>query len=268
MTSNMKKGSLLLLLLFLTSCIPAVYPTVSTTKSAVIYQTLSPTLSPTKVSVSYPTLSLTVSPTVSPNTFLFKVFVADDHCLHFCWLGINPGVTSAEEARTLLEGSKRIDIVDISETSIEAMWSNYYHVFVHFEKDLVKSIDFDGLELSSSTVKDFIQFLGEPDEVRIATYTTYHCDHIAYLIYYSSQKIMVEVQQGSWDGPNPNDWIDGITLNTEFDNSFLQSRSIPKIYDNQLSSPQPWLGYGHLQEYLPGQKLPTGPCEPLPTSTP
>ena len=38
-----------------------------------------------------------------------KVFEFSNRCSHICWLGINPGSTTSEEAKALLRSSKQID---------------------------------------------------------------------------------------------------------------------------------------------------------------
>ena len=112
-------------------------------------------------------------------------------------------------------------------------------------------------------VENFYQLFGAPDEIKIGIYPTQHCPAIPYLLYYASKKLIIEVGNGSWNGPSSEDWVDSVTINSNFDNVWLQSRPFPAIYDNQLSNRQPWLGYGHLKDYLPEQNLlPSGPCQP------
>lgn len=259
-TSTIKKRSLLLLLL-LTSCIPPI-----------IYPTPVPTISPTIHPTTSPTVSVIATPTLfSVADYLGNFFVINDECPHLCWLGISPGVTTAEEARSLLKASTHIKQGNFNMSAIPDVetyyWWDDFGVFVHFEKDLVKSISLERLEHAGYDLADFIQFLGEPDEIRIGVYKTLECDGVAYLLYYSSRKTVLEISHGVSDGPQPDDWIYAMTLNTEFDDSFFKDRLVPKVYDSDLSNPQSWLGYEKLQEYLPGQNLPMSPCrqsEPTP----
>lgn len=213
-----------------------------------------PSLTPTETPTLSPTVSLTEYPTTIPMIERLQGLVIDHHCLHFCWLGINPGVTSVEEAHTLLEASNKINQINVTETYIGAVWQDDTDAFLYFEKGLVKSIYLSALKiLGDFTLHDFIEFLGEPDEIGVTLYQSPHCEYVLYSIYYSSRKIVVSVSYGSWNGPNSFDLIDAIALNTEFD-EYLQHRYL------QPPNRQSWMGYGHLQDYLPGQVLPTGPC--------
>jgi hypothetical protein len=55
-------------------------------------------------------------------------------------------------------------------------------------------------------------------------------------------------------GPDPNDYIEDMYLDTNLDDKNLYPWI---IIDN--GNRQPWLGYGHLDEYLPGVEIPKTP---------
>jgi hypothetical protein len=178
-------------------------------------------------------------------------------------LGINPGVTSAKEAQTRLKALDNITRVHLTKTSMEMVWSDDTQAVVYFEKSLVQSIYLSNL-YAFWPLHYFTRVWGEPDEIRIAVFQTQHCDDVTYLLYYPSKKAALFVSLGSWDGPNPNDFVDQITVNTEFDDETLRERYLqPRGWNNDyLSDRQPWLGFGHLRDYLPTRQLPAGPCRP------
>jgi hypothetical protein len=178
-----------------------------------------------------------------------SAFDVKDDCSRICWLGINPNVTSSDDARTLLRGSYQVDQNSFhrTETGMELVWlknitkTSRSPVDVTFENNLVKSINIGSLR--PLTISDFIDLLGEPDEIIISLIETPDAGtQVAYSIYYRSRKTIIYVSTGDWKGPNPIDYVDGITLNTDFIGKDIQ----------------PWLGFGHLKYYLPGRELPTG----------
>jgi hypothetical protein len=183
---------------------------------------------------------------------------------HVCWLGINPGVTSIDDAVAVLMTSDQIDRARFfkrTDSGIQTIWkpdtSNIYiaNVWVNFDGNLVKSINFG--TLAPFTMKDLISLLGEPDKIMIRLYETIDGgDVVTYAVYFSNYKAGLYVNPGSWNGPNPDDLIDSLILNSEF----VKPRSYMETKE------QPWLGYDRLKEYLPGQKLPIGPYNgpPLP----
>jgi hypothetical protein len=67
------------------------------------------------------------------------------------------------------------------------------------------------------------------------------------VIYYKAQNAMIYIGENLQSGPKPDNTISSLELNTDVD----------------VSSPppewavfQPWLGYGHLKDYLPQLKSP------------
>lgn|GEM_PF-2084742 len=237
MNNSRHATTYLLIWLLLVSCAPVVLTTPSPTAPLAVSPTVSPPFSPTWSMVED----------------LRHHLALDEQCPHICWAGINPGVTSAQEARAWL-GTTQTEKYETSQSDTL--------VTVHFEKGLVKSISFER-PYPHGTLGDYIQLLGTPDEIRITLWADQHCRNIAYLLYFSSRKTVLEIPSGIWTGPDPRDyWVYRMILNAEFDEAFLQSQPAYASYYNQFSERQPWLGYGHLSDYLPGDELPTGSCMP------
>jgi hypothetical protein len=184
-------------------------------------------------------------------------FTFNQECPHVCWLGINPGITTPDEAEDILMAAKKIDqdrLFQRSRTELKTIWFTentntfYSRVWLHFDGNTISSIHFN--MLSPFTVGDFISRLGEPNSIIIELDDpTDGAVRTEYAVYFSPQKVSLSVYPGSWDGPSPNDKVDALTLNAEFTYSIFLSEG----------TKQPWLGYGRLDEYLPGQVLPTGP---------
>jgi len=187
-------------------------------------------------------------PSVETNAFEYS-----QQCAHLCWLGINPGITTKEEAGAILRASNRIDQKTFhrSDDGIETFWffektkTLKAEVLVSFESGLVKSIQLTNL--IPFILNDFVEILGAPDEISIDVGSSPHGEElITYDIYYHSKIIVSPITRGEWNGPDPNDYVSMIFLNTE----------------NTVQDRQPWLGYGHLQEYLPGQNRPANANRP------
>ena len=95
-----------------------------------------------------------------------------EKCPHLCWLGINPGTTTTEQATAWLRSSDQIDqkTAQISEASFLATWfpgkqvNNPCVLEVDFEAGLVKSITLGSLLY---TVDDVISAFGPPDEISV-----------------------------------------------------------------------------------------------------
>ncbi len=256
MVTFSRKQGLFLLLLLLTGCTSAVFPTAT------------PTARPAAVTPTAYRTPPIVAATAPVNMFLQKAFTLNNQCLRLCWLEISPGVTSIRKAYNLLQTSNQIKLDDVNAAYTQATWLNFFYISIYPEKDIVQSIVFNRLELSSVTVRDVFRFLGEPTQIRLGKHSSPHCDRLVYLLYYLSTKTVIKIPNATWNGPEPDDWIDAIILNTEFDASFVQSQLFPIEYKNELSEPQPWLGYEHIHEYFPKMTgIPQNSCW-LPSSTP
>ena len=217
----------------------------STPSSSVIY-----TLSPS------PQAGIVESVPASISTFQFN-----EQCPHGCWMGISPGISTLQDAKTVLSASDRIDPkwLQVSDTGISAIWypdpidSLPAHVPVHvgitFEDGLVKTISLGPLPFR---LKDLTNLIGEPDKISVTLMKGAEREFIAYGVYFSIQKIRIDVDLGEWTGPDPRDYISGLFLNTEFNIASWQGII------------QPWLGYGHIKDYLPGVEIPLYDLTPSP----
>lgn len=244
-----RRGLFLFLLLLLNSCVPVVTPTT--------FPTTSPTSSPIFVPVLSPTVLPTISPTASPTVpatpdfhTSLDAFSINDQCPHICWLGINPGVTTVEEARTLLQASDQVDQKNFYQTAtyIQTNWffeekTWYCQAFISFSQGRVKKVDL----CTTFTLDEAIHLFGEPDQIKIGIYSSPHEAVVAYALYYSARKTLLWIVSYGWDGPNPHDNVQSIILNTDGTNEFG--------YESDVV--QPWLGYGHIKDYLPDAKIST-----------
>lgn len=184
-----------------------------------------------------------------------EAFVYDKHCPHVCWFGINPGITTIDEARSLLRSSNQINQKSYSddETGFSVEWRTGQlptRVGVYGENGIVKRISF-GVSTFPLTVNGIINLLGEPEQISI-TWEQAPDDNccISYVIYYPTQKSAIWVMPGNHNGPDPNDRI-GLVLNIELDEA-----DAPRWLSDSKDSFQPWLGYGHLAEYVPTREAP------------
>ncbi len=185
-------------------------------------------------------------------------FVYNQECPHVCWLGINPGITTVEETRTLLSSSNQIDQASYTEdeSGIGVEWFTKQmgvhsaSVGIVLDKETVKSINF--LFPTSVKVQEFIDLLGEPDQISIRKVKTPEVTYFEYAIYYLIPKTLIFAFTTDENGPNPGDSVDIVYLNTDPDdpnvqNWFLQHKDLR----------QPWLGFGHLEEYLKNHPAPS-----------
>jgi len=190
-----------------------------------------------------------------------EAFEVSEKCPNICWLGIHPETTSVDEAIAVIMKSKQInrkEFLQISDVSLQTVWGYTdktgtfsSDVWINFDSGFVRSIHFG--QLAPFSIKDFVSMLGEPDKILIKIdHTIDGGDLVTYSLYFSSRKASLFVYPGSWDGPNPDDYITSLVLNSEF--------TYPKIFEGEKQ--QSWIGYGHLQDYLPEQELPSGTYTP------
>ncbi len=246
-----KQVPFLFLLMLLTGCIPVASPTVIAPKL--------PTPSATIVPTAYPTLS----PAEALAVRFHNVLGIDVSCPHLCWYGISPGVTSAAEARAILGDGLAKQLDD----------NKGGHITI--ENNLVKSIYIGS---SSSEIgfvmSDFIALFGDPAEIRIDVFSGMHCDPRGpFFVYYPSRKLTLSVNfSDPAYGPHLQDYVSGMVLNSKFDEGAFDNGSADtddtiSLYSyyplDRTKHPfkrQPWLGFGHIKDYLPGRSLPT--CQP------
>lgn len=187
------------------------------------------------------------------SSLLTNHFVYDDNCPRLCWLGINPGITTVKEAQELVNSSSAIDKnrLQFSDKSILTDWFTGRPrafpstVNIEFEGELVKSISFGQLPYKMDEV---IDLLGQPDEISIRLVLVPDAEYIEYFVYYHSSKTLVHVLPGTQNGPDPVDTVSGLFLNSEFNQDILPTGS---------GTIQPWIGYGHLKDYIPEMQTPS-----------
>lgn len=194
-------------------------------------------------------------------------FTYNQDCPHVCWLGIDPGQSSVEEARSLLRSSHEIDQESYLEDAygLRVEWhdqekeTNPVRVGMVFEKGGVKYINF--LFPTSVQVQEFIDLLGQPDEISIrkveAAEETYH----EYVLYYPRSKTLLFVMTNDEKGPSAEDYVKIAYLNMDKDAS-----DGPEWLLEHTSLRQPWLGFGRSDEYLK-HELPSPAASPVPAPT-
>ena len=225
----MKKALVLSFALLLACCTPAPYPSET----------------PANSQSTYPTTDW------SRYHLLLDAFDASEKCPHLCWLGINPGVTTKDEVRHLLRASEEIDQKEYH-VDTNGIYTNWYYestkelfAYVHIEcaNDVVSTIYL--YFMAPIKISDFVKLLGEPPQISVSIENEPDTVFVNYSLYYPSRKIFVESTVWDKTGPTPSDMVRELSINAKFDDEHLKL--------------QPWLGFGHLQEYLPGQKLPPIP---------
>lgn len=187
-----------------------------------------------------------------------KAFEISAQCSHVCWQGINPGLTTTDEAKLLVSTSDQIDknTLQISESGIYAVWftgpfeTSPWRVGIQFEKGLVRSMSFGGGD-SPFRMDDFVTLLGQPDEISINSNETADAQYIEYIVYYLAQRAAIFISPGSMVGPSTQDKVSILILNIEFDSKYT-----PRWLIDGNKFRQTWLGYGHLRKYSPAVETP------------
>jgi hypothetical protein len=180
-----------------------------------------------------------------------EAFRAGDECPHLCWLGINPGVTRAEEAYTILHASEQVnqETLKASETGITLKWFTEKtraldsNVYVYLQNDIVQSVSFD--RFSPFTVEDFTSLLGEPYGIIIDMEVYGDIMYMPYSLYYPAKTVKLGAEAAD-KGPHPNDGLITMILNVEYDSKLFR----------------PWIGPGHLKEYFEGKEVHQHPANP------
>jgi len=186
-----------------------------------------------------------------------EAFDTSEKCPHVCWLGINPGVTTSADAHRLLRASEWIDQKKFhieEEESISTGW--YYestkslrtNVFIQLKNGFVQSITI--YSLPPFKIKDFVNLFGNPDKIEIRVVEYPEAIIIPYGMYYSSRKLSIWSEVYEETDPSPDNFVAGLHLNVESDSEHTQ----------------PWLGFGHLREYLTSQDYPPFPLPRPPTA--
>jgi hypothetical protein len=180
-----------------------------------------------------------------------SAFTAGDACPHGCWMGINPGVTTAEEAHNLLKASDQIDQnMEVTDTGIVTHWftekTKKYSAQAYVrmdEKGVVKSIALT--ETSPFMLKDLIAIFGDPSGINIDMNIYGNVMEMPYDAYYFARQTLFNADATEL-GVQPNDAVHTIILNVPYKESLFR----------------PWEGYGHLAEYFKGKEVHQHPKNP------
>lgn len=221
------KKTILFALILLTCCTP---------KSQLI-------LTATAISSISPVSKATV--TDSPNPILHplvEAFQQNTQCPNLCWLGIHPGTTTAEQAIKIFKNTEGKISMQVSDHSINGEWfsdkekKSPCSVTINFSNGVVDSLTLGSLAIF--TVSDFVNILGEPSRMTIQWAEVGDGDVklTDYTLYYPELRIEIQANSGGWGGPSPDGGIIWLRVNTPPRNAQYF---------------QPWLGYGHLQDYSP-----------------
>jgi len=170
-------------------------------------------------------------------------FTAGEACPHICWMGINPGVTTAEQAHNLLKASDQIDQnMEVTDTGIVTHWftekTKKYNAqaYVRMENGVVKSIALT--DTSPFVLKDLIAIFGEPSGINIDMNIYGDIMEMPYGAYYFEREAFISADATEL-GVQPNDAVHTIILNVPYKESLFR----------------PWEGYGHLTEYFAGKEV-------------
>lgn len=175
-------------------------------------------------------------------------------------MGIQPGVTTRKDAWEFIQSSKQVDKKSIrsSESGFEFQWffgklkTSYLQVGIGTENGAVSALSF--LLLNEITLDELITVFGEPDKISIAREDASDDIYLYYILYYPKIQVMIDVVTHDFSGPQAGDFPNFLGINPEFDGNKLPNWQARKYVDRQ-----PWLGYGHIEEYLPGGTLPESP---------
>ena len=178
-------------------------------------------------------------------------FAYNQECPHICWLGINPGVSTMDEARKLLSGSRQFSPIDEDDTGFRIKWHTKQmsektadvYVGIVGESGIVNSVNF--LFPANVTVKNFIELLGEPDDISVMKQETAEITYVEYVLYYTQEKVLISSNTKDLTGPEVNNPLSVVYLNID-----LSSNNLPNWISDQISLRQPWLGFRKMDEYL------------------
>lgn len=181
-----------------------------------------------------------------------QVFDGSEKCPHMCWLGINPGVTTADEAAALVKASDQVEPnMEITDTGIVAKWHTEKtkkltaSVYVRFDPDqhVVKSIAIT--DMSPFRLKDIILLIGEPSGINIDMNIYGDVMEMPYGAYYFTRDVLIGAESAD-QGLHPNDPVTSLILNVAYNKDIFR----------------PWVGYGHLAEYFAGKEVHEHPANP------
>jgi hypothetical protein len=184
-----------------------------------------------------------------------EAFDASENCPHVCWLGINPGVTTEADTKAILNKSNQIKQRSIieDESGIQAEWypvnSFPNRIGITFENGFAKQISISNVY--PLTVGDLVSLFGKPSEIDININVVSDAVYADYMLFYSARQLAIFATTINNNGPDPKDGILWLVLIDKLDFNHP-----PKWLDKQIDNRQPWLGFGHLKDYFPGQDIP------------
>lgn len=203
---------------------------------------------PTQIEIPIPTLTVTPTLVRTPiPTYIFKdgsqsinAFKPSETCPNICWMGIHPGTTSAGQAVTFLKNARDTKQLEIFGNTIFASNSGFY-VSLLVSKNTIETLHLTPVSLK---LGEMMSVLGEPKDVQLLSgcdiSLRFRC--LRYQIYYPSWNALLVIHPQDRTGPSPYDNVMSININ------------IP----NEWGAPsQPWLGYGHADEYMQNVPLPS-----------
>ena len=204
-----------------------------------------------KIALGLLLLLLTSCQSSSP----IEAFDVSENCPHVCWFGINPGVTTDVDAKAILKNTNRIKQKSIieDEFGVQAEWypinSFPNRIGIVFENGIVKQISF--LNVYPLTVGDLVSLFGEPNEIGISINIVADARYVDYILFYSTKQSAIFASTINNNGPDPEDTIDILMLIDKLD-----INNSPNWLVEKYEVKQPWLGFGHLKDYFPGQDIP------------
>jgi len=191
-----------------------------------------------------------VSPLPLANFFEFN-----GACPQTCFMGIMPGITKRENVSTLLSTSDQfsVPVFRKEENDFIVQWylipstqvSTWVNISINPQDDLVQSIIFKSID--PYRINDFAGLLGEPDEISAFVEEPADARYISYSLYYSKINVLLYIQTDRFTGHQKDDVVDQLYINAPMD-----EEHVPPWIVTHYNNRQPWLGYGHLEEYIPG----------------
>jgi hypothetical protein len=180
-----------------------------------------------------------------------SAFTYTQDCPHICWLGINPSVTTTEEARNILSSSNQIKqtsyIGEDAGFGLEWYLDSEHplpiRVYVTSANGIVQKLIFRFNILVK--IQEFIDLIGQPNEISIVEVRASDGRYINYVLYYTSMDVLIFITNYDASGANSDDPVQGLWLNVAPNDPNLDVWILSK---NDFR--QPWLGFGHLEEYL------------------
>ena len=181
-----------------------------------------------------------------------EAFDVSENCPHICWFGINPGITTKTDTKAILDNTNRIKqkSIIVDESGIGAEWSVGSSfpipVYITFEDGLVKEVILS--DVVPLTINDFLPIFGEPDEIVVSLKEVADARYVDYTLFYSKWQLAIVASTINNNGPDLKDNVDRMVLTRGLSNS--------DWFANVYEKRQPWLGFGHLKDYFPGQDIP------------